>query len=126
MASSPDTAAACPSKKNCLPSNAASCGSSDLLHHPDKCAFASQTQPEGRVRVKYGLFYLIRRGNPGLMRYVLVSLTLLGFIASGLALREHYRTDSSPCSINERWDCGIVNHSPFAVLAGVPVAVIGM
>jgi len=60
------------------------------------------------------------------MRYVLVSLTLLGFIASGLALREHYRTDSSPCSINERWDCGIVNHSPFAMLAGVPVAVIGM
>lgn len=60
------------------------------------------------------------------MRYVLVLLTLFGFIASGLALREHYRTDSSPCSINEHWDCGIVNHSPFAVLAGVPVAVIGM
>jgi len=60
------------------------------------------------------------------MRYVLVLLTFLGFIASGLALREHYRTDSSPCSINEHWDCGIVNHSPFAVLAGIPVAVIGM
>jgi vitamin-K-epoxide reductase (warfarin-sensitive) len=60
------------------------------------------------------------------MRYVLILLTLLGFIASGLALREHYRTDSSPCSINEHWDCGIVNHSPFAVLAGVPVAIIGM
>ena len=60
------------------------------------------------------------------MRFVLILLTLLGFIASGLALREHYRTDSSPCSINERWDCGIVNHSPFAVLGGVPVAVIGM
>src|ERR1700733_2716201 len=60
------------------------------------------------------------------MRYVLVLLTFLGFIASGLALREHYRTDLSPCSINERWDCGIVNHSPFATLAGIPVAVIGM
>ena len=60
------------------------------------------------------------------MRFVLVFLTLLGFIASGLALREHYRTDTSPCSINERWDCGIVNHSPFAVLAGIPVAAIGM
>jgi vitamin-K-epoxide reductase (warfarin-sensitive) len=60
------------------------------------------------------------------MRYVLIFLTVLGFIASGLALREHYRTDLSPCSINEHWDCGIVNHSPFAVLAGVPVAVIGM
>ena len=60
------------------------------------------------------------------MRFVLVFLTVLGFIASGLALREHYRTDASPCSINERWDCGIVNHSPFAVLAGIPVASIGM
>jgi vitamin-K-epoxide reductase (warfarin-sensitive) len=60
------------------------------------------------------------------MRYVLDLFTFLGFIASGLALREHYRTDSSPCSINEHWDCGIVNHSPFAVLAGIPVAVIGM
>lgn len=60
------------------------------------------------------------------MRFFLVFIALLGFMASGLALREHYRTDTSPCSINEHWDCGIVNHSPFAVLAGVPVAVIGM
>jgi len=60
------------------------------------------------------------------MRFVLILLALLGFIASGLALREHYNTGASPCRINERWDCGIVNHSPFAVLAGVPVAAIGM
>ena len=60
------------------------------------------------------------------MRFLLVVLALVGFIDSGFALREHYRTDASPCSINERWDCGIVNHSPFAVLAGIPVAVIGM
>jgi len=53
-------------------------------------------------------------------------IALVGFIAASLALREHYRTDASPCSINERWDCGIVNHSPFAVMAGVPVAAIGM
>ena len=43
-----------------------------------------------------------------------------------MALREHYRTDTSPCSINEKWDCGIVNHSPYAVLWGVPVATIGI
>ena len=29
-------------------------------------------------------------------------------------------------SINERWDCGIVNHSPYATLGGIPVAVIGI
>ena len=60
------------------------------------------------------------------MRWVLVVLCLLGVVAASLALREHYREDASPCSINERWDCGIVNHSPFAVIAGVPVAVIGI
>ncbi|MGB9238273.1 MAG: vitamin K epoxide reductase family protein, partial [Terriglobales bacterium] len=37
-----------------------------------------------------------------------------------------YRTEASPCSINARWDCGVVNHSPFAMLFGIPVAVIGI
>ena len=60
------------------------------------------------------------------VRFFLALIALLGFIAASLALREHYRTDVSPCSINERWDCGIVNHSPFAVMGGVPVAAIGM
>jgi len=60
------------------------------------------------------------------MRWVLITLAVAGIIASSLALREHYRTDVSPCSINERWDCGIVNHSPYAMLFGIPVAVIGI
>lgn len=60
------------------------------------------------------------------MRWVLVTLALLGIVVSSLALREHYRTDVSPCDINAKWDCGIVNHSPYAVLRGVPVAVIGI
>src|ERR1700749_1549117 len=54
------------------------------------------------------------------MKYVLLILAVLGIVASSLALREHYREyGDSPCSINERWDCGVVNHSPFAVLSGV-------
>jgi uncharacterized membrane protein len=60
------------------------------------------------------------------MRWVLVILCVVGIVAASLALREHYREDASPCSINERWDCGIVNKSPFAVIMGIPVAVIGM
>jgi uncharacterized membrane protein len=60
------------------------------------------------------------------MRYVLILLAVLGIVVSALALREHYRTDTSPCSINERWDCGIVNHSPYAMLAGIPVAILGI
>jgi uncharacterized membrane protein len=61
------------------------------------------------------------------MKYVLILLAAVGIAASALALREHYRTEGdSPCSINERWDCGIVNHSPYAVLGGIPVAIIGI
>jgi len=60
------------------------------------------------------------------MRWILVVLAVCGIVVSGLALREHYRVEASPCSINEKWDCGVVNKSPFAVIYGVPVAVIGM
>ena len=60
------------------------------------------------------------------MRIILLLLAVIGLAAASLALREHYRTDASPCSINDRWDCGIVNHSPFAMVSGIPVAVIGM
>jgi len=60
------------------------------------------------------------------MRWVLVVLAILGVVVASLALREHYRTDTSPCSINDRWDCGIVNHSPYANFGGIPVAVIGI
>src|SRR5277367_3836813 len=63
------------------------------------------------------------------MKYVLVLLSALGIAVSALALREHYRTEGdSPCSINERWDCGIVNHSPYAVVkgTGIPVAIVGI
>jgi vitamin-K-epoxide reductase (warfarin-sensitive) len=61
------------------------------------------------------------------MRYILILLAGLGVLASSLALREHYRTyGDSPCSINDKWDCGIVNHSPYAILLGIPVADIGI
>ena len=60
------------------------------------------------------------------MRYVFGLLTVLGMVLSSLALREHYRTEDSPCHINDVWDCGEVNHSPYASLFGVPVAVIGI
>jgi vitamin-K-epoxide reductase (warfarin-sensitive) len=61
------------------------------------------------------------------MKYLLLTLAALGVIVSSLALREHYRTyGDSPCSINEHWDCGVVNHSPYAMLSGIPVAVVGI
>ncbi len=60
------------------------------------------------------------------LRWIVALVALAGLLAASAALREHYRTDASPCSINEKWDCGIVNHSPYAVQGPVPVAVIGM
>jgi uncharacterized membrane protein len=69
-----------------------------------------------------------RSGNIGIktMRYLIAILALAGVVVSALALHVHYCTDTQPCSINEKWDCGIVNHSPFAEIAGIPVAAIGI
>src|SRR5215471_886038 len=61
-----------------------------------------------------------------MMRWLLLVLAVVGLAASTAALREHYNTGTSPCSINDVWDCGVVNHSPYSVLAGVPVAAIGI
>jgi vitamin-K-epoxide reductase (warfarin-sensitive) len=60
------------------------------------------------------------------MRYVIALLALAGLVVSALALEVHYSTTTEVCSINEKWDCGIVNHSPFAEVGRVPVAAIGI
>jgi uncharacterized membrane protein len=60
------------------------------------------------------------------MRYLIAFLTLAGVVVASLALHVHYSTETEPCSINEKWDCGIVNHSPYAVIGPVPVAAIGI
>jgi vitamin-K-epoxide reductase (warfarin-sensitive) len=61
------------------------------------------------------------------MKHLLLILAILGITVSSLALREHYREDGdSPCSINEHWDCGVVNHSPYAMVGPIPVAVLGI
>jgi uncharacterized membrane protein len=60
------------------------------------------------------------------VRWWIVFLALVGIVVASLALREHYRVGTAPCSINDRWDCGTVNHSPYAVLGKIPVAIIGI
>jgi vitamin-K-epoxide reductase (warfarin-sensitive) len=60
------------------------------------------------------------------MRYLIVLLALAGMVVSILALRVHYSTETGPCSINEKWDCGVVNHSPFAEIGHIPVAAMGI
>jgi uncharacterized membrane protein len=60
------------------------------------------------------------------MRYLIAVLALAGVVVSALALHVHYSTGVEPCDINEKWDCGIVNHSPFAEILHIPVAAIGI
>ncbi len=60
------------------------------------------------------------------MRFLISLFALAGVVVAYMALRVHYSTDTQPCSINEKWDCGIVNHSPYAEFLHVPVAAIGM
>jgi uncharacterized membrane protein len=61
-----------------------------------------------------------------LLTVLIVILAFAGVLVSSLALEVHYDTKPAPCSINDRWDCGIVNHSPYAVVHGVPVALVGI
>lgn len=61
-----------------------------------------------------------------ILRYLIALLAIGGIVVSTLALRVHYSTETAPCSINEKWDCGIVNHSPYAEIRGIPVAALGI
>ena len=60
------------------------------------------------------------------MRWLLLLLAIAGMYVSVRALQIHNSNDTPPCSINEHWDCGIVNHSPFAMIGPIPVAVLGI
>jgi vitamin-K-epoxide reductase (warfarin-sensitive) len=60
------------------------------------------------------------------MRYVIAVLAVVGAVVSALALQVHYTIGTTPCSINEKWDCGVVNHSSYSMVAGIPVAIIGI
>jgi vitamin-K-epoxide reductase (warfarin-sensitive) len=61
------------------------------------------------------------------MKYALLTLAILGIIVASLALREHYREyGDAPCDINAHWDCGVVNHSPYAMVGPIPVAILGI
>jgi uncharacterized membrane protein len=66
------------------------------------------------------------RSGECLVRYLIVLLAIAGVVVSSLALKVHYDTGSEPCRLNDKWDCGVVNHSPYAELHGVPVAVAGV
>ncbi|HXC95815.1 MAG TPA: vitamin K epoxide reductase family protein [Edaphobacter sp.] len=51
------------------------------------------------------------------MKYLIALLSVVGIIVSTMALRVHYMdpTQAPPCAVTEKFDCGAVNHSRFAV-----------
>jgi len=57
---------------------------------------------------------------------VIVILALAGVVVSTVVLKEHYTNETSVCDINAKWDCGIVNHTPYSLFHGIPVAMIGI
>lgn len=60
------------------------------------------------------------------MRTIIFLLAVAGIVVSSLAWQVHYSTKTEPCSINAKWDCGIVNHSRYSMIHGVPVAALGV
>jgi vitamin-K-epoxide reductase (warfarin-sensitive) len=60
------------------------------------------------------------------LRILLVLFAVFGAVVSALALQVHYSNKLEPCDINAHWDCGIVNHSRYSLIFGVPVAAVGI
>jgi uncharacterized membrane protein len=51
------------------------------------------------------------------MKYLVALLAVAGIVVSVMALRVHYMDPAlaPPCAVTEKFDCGAVNHSRFAV-----------
>jgi len=73
------------------------------------------------------------------MKYLIALLAIAGVVVSSMALRVHYMDPglAPPCAVTERFDCGAVNHSRFAVFPArtfdekpgtphIPVALVGI
>ncbi len=60
------------------------------------------------------------------MRLFLVLLAVAGIVVSSIALSRHYSPDVEPGFSRSPWNSSLVNHSPYSVVNGIPVAVIGI
>jgi len=51
------------------------------------------------------------------MKYLVALLAVAGIVVSAMALHVHYMDPAAapPCAVTEKFDCGAVNHSRFAV-----------
>jgi uncharacterized membrane protein len=58
---------------------------------------------------------------------VVALLAIVGILISSFSLYHHFsRSKTSFCDVGQSFNCDLVNRSPYSVLAGVPVALIGI
>lgn len=58
---------------------------------------------------------------------VIALIAILGVTISSFSLYHHFsRSKTSFCDIGQSFNCDLVNRSPYSVVAGVPVALIGI
>ena len=55
-----------------------------------------------------------------------IILCVLGVLVAGYLGYMYYSDNHSVCDINETFDCSSVHESDYAVLFGIPVALIGL
>ena len=60
------------------------------------------------------------------MRYFIVVFALAGMILSSITLGIHYSGDGHEVVSKSSWNSEFVNHSSYAVVGGIPVAVFGI
>src|ERR1700761_7781227 len=60
------------------------------------------------------------------MRFSLLFLAVTGMLVSSIALSRHYSADLETGSPASFWDSNAVNHSPYSVVDGIPVAALGI
>ena len=60
-----------------------------------------------------------------LLLIILITLSFIGFIDAAFLAIEHYRGEIPPCSISFLNGCETVTTSQYAVVLGVPIALVG-
>jgi vitamin-K-epoxide reductase (warfarin-sensitive) len=71
-----------------------------------------------------------RAKNPATERRLMLAIALLavaGVVVSSISLYHHFGTSkTSFCSFGESFNCDLINRSHYSIVAGVPVAMIGI
>jgi vitamin-K-epoxide reductase (warfarin-sensitive) len=63
----------------------------------------------------------------GILFLFIAILSVAGAVDSAIALQRHYaKSDSNFCDFNQKFNCDIVNRSEYSIMAGIPVAGIGV